>query len=128
MTGASNKRLEQVAKALWRLREAVCVESPSQLEIDGAIQRFEFTYELTWKALRAALASEGREVNSPRQSFRAAYQLEWIDDEAPWLEMIDDRNLTTHTYNEQLAGEIYGRLPGHLRAIETLYSRLLDSQ
>ncbi|MDN5862896.1 MAG: nucleotidyltransferase substrate binding protein [Salinisphaera sp.] len=126
MTDASNDHLERMAQALRRLREAVALQAPSRLEVDGAIQRFEFSYELAWKALRNALATEGREVNSPRQSFRAAYQLDWIEDEGPWLEMINDRNLTTHTYNEKLAQQIHGRIPDHLNAMETLYSRLRD--
>lgn len=128
MTGAQDEHLERLGQALQRLREAVALESPSGLEIDGSIQRFEFTYELAWKALRSALAAEGLEVNSPRQSFRAAYQLDWIADEASWLEMIRDRNLTTHTYDERLAQEIHGRIPVHLNAMETLYWRLSGSQ
>ena len=54
-----------------------------------------------------------------------AYAAHWLADETVWLSMLKDRNLTSHTYKEDLAVEIYRRLPGHLAAMQSLYQVLL---
>ena len=97
------------------------------LVVDACIQRFEFCIELTWKTLKKCLAIEGIEANTPRECIQQAYSIHWLDDETVWLSMLRDRNLTSHTYKEDLALEIYHRLPEHLHAMMTLY-RLLTSR
>jgi len=72
--------------------------APSELEKAGAIQAFEFCYELAWKLMRRILAYRGIEVNSPREVFRAAAKEKMIDDLDHWFEFIKKRNLTIHTH------------------------------
>jgi len=79
-------------------------------------QRFEYTFEATWKAAQLCLREvEGVEVGSPKRAARAGLQVGLFDEAhtRQVLAMVDDRNLTVHTYNEQLAEEIDSRLPGH---------------
>lgn len=77
----------------------------------GVIQCFEFTYETCWKFLRSRVVKEGvEEPNSPRESISKAFQIELIDDEKTWLQMIEDRNLTVHTYDEETAKAILERI------------------
>ena len=90
-------------RALSTLQELVRLEHPSQVERDAAIQRFEYTCEAVWKAAqRYLLEVEGISAGSPKASIRACREVGLLSDDqaAIGLEMIDDRNLTVHTYNE----------------------------
>lgn len=66
----------------------------------GAIQAFEYTYELTWKTMRKILIVRGKEHNSPREVFRAAALEGFIKKPDAWFEFIKARNITVHTYDE----------------------------
>lgn len=91
--------------------ESALQEAESDLERDGAIQRFEYTYELIWKILKKILSFKGVNVNSPRDVFREAAKQGLIEDPKIWFEFIKKRNLTVHTYNEDDAEEIFECLP-----------------
>ncbi|MBM4160396.1 MAG: nucleotidyltransferase [Ignavibacteria bacterium] len=107
------KRLEQIrsdfVNALKALEEAVS-QATTDLEVDGAIQRFEFTYELFWKLLRAHLQQQGLVVNTPKECFKEAYRLRILPDEETALKMVDDRNLTTHLYDKPKSREVFERI------------------
>lgn len=90
---------------------------------DASIQRFEFTVELAWKVLQKYLREERIICRSPRQCLKEAFKLGLIEDNPKWLEMIDDRNLTSHTYKEETAQEIFKRLPDYLRFLEELATK-----
>ena len=83
----------------------------NELERDGAIQRFEFVFELIWKTLKKILAFKGVDVNSPRDVFRESAKQGFIEDPLVWFEFIKKRNLTVHTYNEEFAEEVFENLP-----------------
>lgn len=117
--------LNAMGQALQRLAESLAYDQSQPLVVDASIQRFEFCIELTWKTMKKALAQEGLEANTPRECMQQAYAAKWLDDENAWLSMLKDRNLTSHTYKEELALEIYRRLPGHLAAMQTLHQLLL---
>jgi len=116
--------LESLGKALDRLQEAVKVAQPSGLVIDGTIQRFEFTIELFWKMLKRCLAYEGIETNTPRESLQKAFQVRWIDDETLWLQMLRDRNLTSHVYDEKMALRIFQRIQRYYPVLRNAYQKL----
>lgn len=116
--------LEQLSHALERFRESLNYPPDQPLIIDASIQRFEFCVELTWKTLKKALASEGVEANTPRECLQQAYVAHWLDDETLWLSMLKDRNLTSHTYKEALALEIFSHLPNYLTAMTALHGLL----
>lgn len=116
--------LEQLSHALERFRESLSYSPDQPLVIDASIQRFEFCVELTWKTLKKALASEGVEANTPRECLQQAYVAHWLDDETLWLSMLKDRNLTSHTYKETLALEIFSHLPTYLTAMTALHGLL----
>ena len=94
-------------KALQSLEKAVIKDSLSELEMAGAIQNFEFCYELCWKTLKKMAESEGRSAASPRKAFQYALESGFISDDSTWIKMIDDRNKTTHTYDQAIAEEIF---------------------
>ena len=91
---------------------------------DAAIQRFEFSFELAWKAIQEALKKEGLGCQSPKSCLREAFAQGWIEDEDAALAILDDRNLTSHTYNESLAQVVFDRLPAHLAFFRGLEARL----
>jgi nucleotidyltransferase substrate binding protein (TIGR01987 family) len=78
--------------------------------LDATIQRFEFTIELFWKSLKHLLALKGVIVTFPKDCLQKAYADGWIDNEQLWLDMLEDRNLTSHTYKEEYAREIYAHI------------------
>ena len=96
--------------ALERLREAINIYKNDNhpVLLDGTIQRFEFTVELAWKLLKEYLESEKfGEFNSPKAVVKEAFKIGLLEDGEIWLDMLDDRNLTSHTYDEETAKEIY---------------------
>src|SRR6059036_335542 len=110
------ERLAIARRALSTLQELVRLAPPSRVERDAAIQRFEYTCEAVWKAAqRYLLEVEGINAGSPKGSIRACRDVGLLSDDQATigLEMIDDRNLTVHTYNEAVAEDIYGNLPQH---------------
>lgn len=96
-------------KGFQSLDEAL-KQAKTKLEKAGAIQRFEFCYELSWKTLKRVLSYRGIEANSPREVFREAARENLIDDPEKWFKYLDYRNLTVHTYNEETAEKIFGIL------------------
>jgi nucleotidyltransferase substrate binding protein (TIGR01987 family) len=96
------RRISVFTQALARLDEALArPEDP--IVRDASIQRFEFTFEMAWKAVQAQAMAEGIECVSPRDCFRTGFRLGLVDNDARWMAMIEDRNRTTHTYDEKAA-------------------------
>ncbi|WP_456341548.1 HI0074 family nucleotidyltransferase substrate-binding subunit [Thermovibrio sp.] len=120
---ALEDRLAQLRKCLERLRE-VLGEEKNPIVRDSAIKRFELCFEVLWKSLKDYLEREGILCRSPRGCLKEAFSLGLIDDQDEWLSILNDRNLSVHVYLEELAEEIFERLPSHLKAMETLLAKL----
>jgi nucleotidyltransferase substrate binding protein (TIGR01987 family) len=107
MSAGADLKLEELKKALCRLKEALAVPK-SDIVRDSVIQRFEFTVELSWKVMQRYLRASGvTEQLTPKNVFREAAKLGIVKDPVPWLKFIDARNLSSHTYQESLAEEVY---------------------
>lgn len=121
------ERRQELQNALRQLAESAKLPE-TDIVRDSTIQRFEFTFELAWKALQLYLENQGLESGSPRQAVKNAFQLGILRDEREsdlWFKMLDDRNLTSHTYKEELAEAIYGRIISiHYPLLQTLSERL----
>lgn len=104
----SHKKFQNYTTALQRLKEGLDkYDSKDDLSRDGLIQRFEFTFELAWKTLKAIFEEEGLTgLNSPKTVLREAFSADLIHEDELWLTMLYDRNTTAHIYSEQLAKEI----------------------
>lgn len=121
-----NRRLALARKALDTLLELTALAVSSRIERDAAIQRFEYTVEACWKAAQAVLDSHyGIVLASPKTVVRACAQNGLLSEPEGHaaMAMIDDRNLTSHTYNEELAAAIHSRLRAHAG----LLARWLDA-
>ncbi|MDY6850020.1 MAG: HI0074 family nucleotidyltransferase substrate-binding subunit [Thermodesulfobacteriota bacterium] len=113
--------LENLDRALKRLEEALQEPEGNSLVIDGTIQRFEFVIELYWKTFKRLLALEGLEANTPREALQKAYAAHWIDDEAAWLQMLRDRNETSHIYDEAAARRIYAHIQQNFSVLKKTF-------
>ena len=114
------ERIARFNKAFDRLKEAV-ERAEDDLDRDGVIQRFEFTSEQLWKALKAILQYHGVECFSPRDCIKKAFRYGLIDDDEILLDMLEDRNLSSHTYDEATAREIFERIKKfYIKALENL--------
>ncbi|GEN35590.1 HI0074 family nucleotidyltransferase substrate-binding subunit [Aneurinibacillus danicus] len=123
------QRLDMARKALGTFEEVMRIESPSSIERDAAIQRFEYTFEAMWKAAKQVLLDiEGVDVASPKGVIRSCREVQLLNEEEAIdaLQMVDDRNLTVHTYNEALSLEIYSRLPSYVSFFRIWLQRLQE--
>ncbi len=102
-------KIQNFEKALQRLKEAV-EKAKDDLDKDGVIQRFEFTVGLLWKTLKAILAYQGIECYSPRNCIKEAFKANIINDDEIILDMLEDRNKSSHIYDEQTSEEIFERI------------------
>jgi nucleotidyltransferase substrate binding protein (TIGR01987 family) len=79
-------------------------------DLSGIIKDFEIVYELAWKALKAFMELQGHETKSAKDVFAQAYQLHYLSQESVWLQILADRNLTVHTYDETFARQMCDRI------------------
>ncbi|ULA63377.1 MAG: DUF86 domain-containing protein [Nitrospira sp.] len=120
-------RRASFSQAIVRFNEALRAPE-TDLSRDAAIQRFEFCFELAWKAIQEQARIEGLDCQSPKGCLKLAYKNGWIGDESGWLAMLEDRNRTAHTYDEALAKDVYRRLSAHLPLLHTLDAYLQNAQ
>ena len=106
------------------MSESLALEK-SDLVRDSAILRFEIGMDLSWKLLKAFMEERlGVICFSPKGCFREAFRQNLIPYDEAWLDYVDMRNQTAHTYNEAFANELYSRLPQVLRSLEALLDSL----
>lgn len=107
------QRIVIARKALSTLEEVLEIHAPSKIERDAAIQRFEYSFEAVWKAVKQYMLDvEGLDIGSPKGVIRSSMTVGLLSEEETTLalEMVDDRNQTVHTYNEALAEAIFSRI------------------
>lgn len=95
--------------ATGSLFEFLQLAQDRNLDRSGVIKAFEFSFETTWKLLQKIFEFDGESVGSPRDAFKFAFRNKLISpsQEQTWLNMIDDRNLTVHTYDVDLSRKIF---------------------
>lgn len=92
--------------------------------LDLVVKRFEFTYEMCWKTLKRYLDYLGIGCSGPRMCFKEAYTQKIIGHEGTWLDMIEQRNLSSHIYDEDEIKEILGKIVDYRNAFEDLLTSL----
>ena len=120
------RRIKEAEKALETLRE-ILREPYSVIVRDATIQRFEYTFEIFWKLVKEYLYNhEGIECNSPKSCFREASSVGLLSEEQTitCLEMTDDRNLTSHTYIEEVAESIYEKIRDYNELMDTVLNHI----
>lgn len=121
-----SRRLALAQKALATMEELSMRPGDTILR-DASIQRFEYSFEAVWKAAQAVLLTRfGLELGSPKSVIRASLENTLLGEEETRLAlaMVDHRNLTSHTYNEALAEEIFAALPAYRKLLRIWLDRL----
>ncbi|WP_027371453.1 nucleotidyltransferase substrate binding protein [Desulfovermiculus halophilus] len=114
------QRFKNYQKALAQLRKFISKGELSELEEQGLIKAFEYTYELGWTTLKDFLEYQGHAgIYGSRDAIRKAFELNLVQDGQGWMDMLESRNKTSHTYNEETAEEI-------CQAVQTRYFQLLE--
>jgi nucleotidyltransferase substrate binding protein (TIGR01987 family) len=120
------KALHTLEKVLDKFGSAIDFEE-REIYRDSTIKRFEYCYDLLWKCLKDTLEYDhGIIVTSPRTVFYEIERLELVTKAEldRLLDMIDDRNLTSHTYNEKAAGEVFMAITGHYELMQKLATKI----
>ncbi|MGN2370196.1 nucleotidyltransferase substrate binding protein [Clostridium sp. ZBS14] len=121
------QRFENFDKSYKLLKKYSNKPIITELERAGIIQFFEMTFELAWKVLKDYLESEGYMVKSPRETVKQAFQIGLIDNGHIWIDALSNRNLTTHTYDEELADKMTKEiLISYLPELDKMYTRLAE--
>ena len=121
-------QLKRFKDSIERLKEALSYDiNDIDIALDATIQRFEFTFENAWKSIMVVAKYMGLgECKSPRSCIKFAYRMGWIEDEDPWLSLLEARNLTSHTYNEDMAYRVYERIKDSFYLFERLLQELQE--
>lgn len=111
------QRFANFKKALRQLKSAVELSEQralSNLEKQGVIQAFEFTHELAWNVLKDYLQDQGNQnIKGSKDATREAFKVELIADGEQWMAMIQSRNISTLTYDEDTAEQLVSAIIGH---------------
>lgn len=117
--------LNDYQKAVTQFDGALKQKTDDELKQAGCIQYFEFCFELAWKTVKAFFEYKGMiDCNSPRDCMKLAFKSNLINNENIWIEMLEKRNITTHTYNFETALKVYESLPGYLSEMKILLNNL----
>ncbi len=109
------QRYANFKKALRQLQKFIDKGELTELEQQGLVKAFEYTYELAWNTLKDFLEYQGQtDIYGSRDAIRQAFSLQLIEDGDGWMDMLQSRNKTSHTYNEETAQEI-------CRAVQNIY-------
>ncbi len=101
------QRFANYKKAISQLSKFIEKADLNELEDQGLIQCFEYTYELAWNTIKDFYESQGETgIQGSRDAIRLAFKRGLIENGDLWMKMIKSRTLTSHTYNEELVSEI----------------------
>ena len=129
------QRFNNYRKALVKLTQAVELlsgqfdreEAVDELLQEGLIQRFEYTHELAWKVMKDYAEYQGyTDVRGSRDAIRKALEMGLVDDRR-WMETIEDRNLTVHNYDNEIASEIYENIMGTYYSLFVAFAQKMQS-
>ncbi|MEW6006730.1 MAG: nucleotidyltransferase substrate binding protein [bacterium] len=119
------QRFQNFEKAYLLIERTVAINNPSEAEKGGLIQFYEMSFELAWKLMKDYLSEQGWNVQTPREAIKQAFQSGLIEDGQIWIEALEDRNLTTHTYDESTADKVVSTIKkAYFPMLQQLYNRL----
>lgn len=119
------QRFENFDKSYKLLNKYAKQPITTELERAGIIQFFEMTFELAWKVLKDYLEAQEYLVKSPRETVKQAFQIGLIDNGHVWMDALSNRNLTTHTYDEELANKMTNEIiMMYLPELDKMYEKL----
>jgi nucleotidyltransferase substrate binding protein (TIGR01987 family) len=101
------QRFQNLEKSIILLESALKIQNPDIIQKAGLIQFFEMCFELSWNLLKDYLQEQGyHEINSPRNAIKKGFETGLIMEGHTWLKLLEDRNITSHIYDEESVSEI----------------------
>ena len=127
------QHLNNYTKALAQLTSAVelsCTRELSELEMQGMIQAFEFTHELSWNVMKDYLNDQdgGLNLGGSKDATRLAFSRGLISNGEVWMEMIKDRNLSSHTYDQKTVLGMVSRITSSYLALFSAFQTVMESK
>lgn len=123
-----NDALDRLGELLIEIKELKSELDVDEFDVyrDAAIRRFEFSFELSWKVLKAMNDYLGTPCNSPKDCVRTAAQNSLITNPEEWIDFVNKRNLSSHVYDEGAAQEIYETLPNFEKCARSLVTVVVE--
>ena len=101
------QRFQNFTKSMHHLENALQIPDPDIVQKAGIIQFFEMSFELAWNMVKDYFEEQGFvDIKSPRGALKKAFETGIIEDGHDWMDLLVDRNLTSHTYDEQKATDL----------------------
>lgn len=127
------QRFYNFRSALRNLDSALAIPHPDVIQRAGMVQFFEMCFELSWNVLKDYLEEQGFvEEKTPRATLKKAFELGLVEDGSAWLKGLEDRNLSSYIYNEQIARDIEAMITGIyaplFHALESRLMAMLDNE
>lgn len=123
MTERWQERLQNYKKSVENLNETIqCIgqNGLNKIYTMALVQAFEICFELAWKTMKDYLEFNGMKTDTPRDTIKTAFSTNLIKDGQGWIEMMEARNKTSHTYRETFANQLADDI------LQT-YSRLIEN-
>lgn len=122
------QRYANFLKAYTQLTEFIDKGTLNKFEQQGLIQCFEYTYELSWNVLKDYLEADGNQnITGSRSAIKEAFKVGLIKDGEGWMKMFQDRNQTSHTYNEATADEIIAHIYSNSYPLFNAFKQTFDN-
>ncbi len=119
------QRFQNLKKSYEFLKEGLSLSSPDRFQEAGIIQSFEFTFELSWKTLKDFLEGKGSSISFARDVIKEAFAARLIKDGHLWIEMLEQRNALSHTYDRKQANDALNLIKSrYFPAIQQVYQEL----
>src|SRR5664279_2074983 len=126
MLNKKDSQLQDLQTASKLLQEALEKEKDDIVR-DAVIQRFEFTFELTWKTILTVLRENGMEFIGVKTVIRDAAHIGLLNDTDSWFSFLEARNLTSHTYDLEVAEKVYQKAKEFSKALEKLLPKIINT-
>ena len=120
------QRFQNFEKSLNYLEQAMQIQNPDIIQKAGLIQFFEMGFELSWNVMKEYMEEQGfLELRSPRDTIKKAFEIQLITDGHAWLRTLQNRNLTSHTYDEENAEKVVKEIQSvYYPILKEIYNRL----
>ncbi len=127
------QRFRNFTKSMNYLEQALQIVHPDIVQKAGIIQFFEMSFELAWNMVKDYLEEQGFvDVKSPRSALKKAFEMNILENGHDWMDLLQDRNLTAHTYNEEKATEMEQLIQNKyfplLKALHNSFKQKMDEK
>jgi len=125
------QRFENFQQSIRNLEETInCVqqEGLNKIYTMALIQAFEISFELAWKTMKDYLEFDGIKTTTPREVIKSAFSNEVIADGQVWIDMLEARNKTSHTYQEPLARQLANDIMEAYMPLFTMLEKFLQGK